>query len=64
MLASTIPDIFPASFGLGIVLWKHLLEGVLEGQVEGLGGEVAQAVGEVAIPEAKRYLAAVGSGSK
>ena len=45
-------DSFPASFGLGIVLWKHLLEGIFEGQVEGLGGEVAQAVGEVAIPEA------------
>ena len=43
---------FKQGFGLGIVLWKHLLEGVLKGQVEGLGGEVAQAVGEVAIPEA------------
>mmetsp|Transcript_14008 Transcript_14008/g.29340 ORF Transcript_14008/g.29340 Transcript_14008/m.29340 type:complete len:287 (-) Transcript_14008:113-973(-) len=44
---------------LGVVLGEHLLEGVLEGQVEGLGGEVADAVGEVPIPEALHALLSV-----
>mmetsp|Transcript_31119 Transcript_31119/g.74247 ORF Transcript_31119/g.74247 Transcript_31119/m.74247 type:complete len:242 (+) Transcript_31119:368-1093(+) len=42
--------------GLGIVFGEHLLECVLEGQVERLGGEVAKAVGEVAVPETLHAL--------
>mmetsp|Transcript_11052 Transcript_11052/g.35012 ORF Transcript_11052/g.35012 Transcript_11052/m.35012 type:complete len:338 (-) Transcript_11052:18-1031(-) len=45
-----------AKFRLGIVLREHLLEGILEGEVECLRGEVADAVCEVAIPEALHAL--------
>jgi len=38
-------------FGLGAVLGEATLDGVLEGKVEGLRGEVPQAVGEVTTPE-------------
>mmetsp|Transcript_65732 Transcript_65732/g.169167 ORF Transcript_65732/g.169167 Transcript_65732/m.169167 type:complete len:338 (-) Transcript_65732:33-1046(-) len=41
---------------LRVVLREHGLEGVLECQVEGLRGEVADAVREVAIPEALEAL--------
>ena len=42
--------------GFWVVLWEHLLERVLEGQVEGLGREVADAVGQVAVPESLEAL--------
>mmetsp|Transcript_29041 Transcript_29041/g.73390 ORF Transcript_29041/g.73390 Transcript_29041/m.73390 type:complete len:264 (-) Transcript_29041:46-837(-) len=41
---------------LRVVLREHPLEGVLEGQVEGLRGEVPDAIREVAIPEALHAL--------
>mmetsp|Transcript_151931 Transcript_151931/g.368924 ORF Transcript_151931/g.368924 Transcript_151931/m.368924 type:complete len:338 (-) Transcript_151931:85-1098(-) len=47
--------------GLGVVLGEHLFEGVLEGQVEGLRGEVADAVGEVPVPEAPHALLLVNA---
>lgn len=44
--------------GARVVLGEHGLDGVLEGEVEGLGGEVAQHVGQVAAPEGQEALAA------
>jgi len=43
-------------FGLGVVLGEQLLDLVLEGQVEGLGGEVTDDVGSVAAPERAHAL--------
>ena len=42
--------------GLGVVLGEHSLEGILEGQVEGLLGEVSHNVGTVSSPEGGETL--------
>mmetsp|Transcript_102921 Transcript_102921/g.296360 ORF Transcript_102921/g.296360 Transcript_102921/m.296360 type:complete len:345 (-) Transcript_102921:2-1036(-) len=48
---------------LRIVLREHFLEGVLEGEVEGLCGEVADAIREVPVPEAAHALLFVDAGA-
>ncbi len=41
---------------LGVVSREHLLEGILEGKVEGLGGDVTDNVGQVSTPEGSNTL--------
>jgi len=41
---------------LSTVLWEHSLDGVLEGEVEGLGWEISDDVGEVSSPECREAL--------
>lgn len=42
--------------GLGVGPGEHVLDGVLEGKVEGLRGEVPDDVGQVAAPEGSDAL--------
>ena len=42
--------------GLGVGLGKEVLDGVLEGEVEGLCGEVPDDIGQVATPEGQHPL--------
>jgi hypothetical protein len=48
--------------GLGVVAGEHVLESVLEGEVERLGGEVTDHVGEVTSPEGAQTLLGVHTG--
>jgi len=48
--------------GLGVVLRELALDGVLKGKVEGLGGEVTDAVGEVTTPESAHALLSAHAG--
>lgn len=46
-----LPEVSPR-VGLG----EHILDGVLEGKVEGLRGEVSDDIGQVAAPEGRDAL--------
>jgi len=41
---------------LGVVLWEQCLDRILEGEVESLGGEVTNDVGQVTAPESLEAL--------
>jgi len=43
-------------FCLGVEGGKHFLEGVLEGKVESLSGEISDDIGEISTPESKKTL--------
>ena len=53
---SAVADEELAGVGLGVVWVEDLLVVVLEGEVQGLGGEVTNHVGQVASPEGSEAL--------